>query len=198
MNLELLERSLRRKYEVLSAPSPERALEILREERHTQTIAVILSDYRMPGMTGAELMAEAMKLHPEARRMIVTGYADSDNLIAAVNSGQIHYVLKKPWRHQDLHQVLDHMVGSFVLERELLSYKDGLTGLYNHRACQERLREEVARARRYNQPMSVLYADVDNFSALNEDLGYQIGDEVLRRLAHAISAEESTQRVRAC
>jgi diguanylate cyclase (GGDEF)-like protein len=246
MNLELLERSLRRKYDVLSAPSPERALEILREERHSQSIAVILSDYRMPGMTGAELMAEAMKLHPEARRMIVTGYADSDNLIAAVNSGQIHYVLKKPWRHQDLHQVLDHMVGTFVLEREnkrlmeelrqandelqaketflahtldergrdllqatselermnreleLLSYKDGLTGLYNHRACQERLREEVARARRYNQPMSVLYADVDNFGALNEDLGYQIGDEVLRRLAHSISAEESSQRVRAC
>jgi diguanylate cyclase (GGDEF)-like protein len=238
MNLELLERSLRRRYEVLSAPSPERALEMLRDERE---IAVIVSDYRMPGMNGAELLAEAMRVHPEARRVIITGYADSDNLIAAVNSGHIHYLIKKPWRHQDLHQILEQLVETFQLEREnklllaelrtanaelgakdrvqsrvidergrdllaatselerinheleLLAYKDPLTGLYNHRAFHERLREELSRARRYNQPLAVLYADIDSFAALNDELGFEVGDEVLRRIARILANDEETR-----
>jgi diguanylate cyclase (GGDEF)-like protein len=241
LNLELLERSLRRRFEVLSAGSPERALEMLREH---DDIAVILSDFRMPGMTGAELLAAASKLRPDARRVIVTGYADGDNLLAAINAGQIHYVVKKPWRHPDLHALLDQLVRSFELEREnrkllerlheanerlgakerlleraldergrdlvvanaelermnreleVLSYKDGLTGLYNHRAFQERLGEEVARAQRYSQPLSVLLVDVDGFAALNQELGYQLGDEVLRKLGAILGGAESPGRVR--
>lgn len=68
-------------------------------------------------------------------------------------------------------------------ELEVLSYCDPLTGLYNHRAFQERLREEMARARRYEQPLSLVLIDVDNFGVINSRLGYQIGDETLRRLA---------------
>ena len=240
MNLELLERSLRRRFDVLSAPGPERAVELLRD--HTD-VAVILSDFRMPGMTGAELLAHAARVRPDARRVVVTGYADADNLLAAINSGQIHYVVKKPWKHPDLHQLLDQLVHAFDLEREnrelverlheanerlaakerlleraldergrdlvaanaelerinrelqVLSYKDSLTGLYNHRAFQERLGEEVARARRYAQPLAVLMIDVDGFAALNQDLGYQLGDEVLRRLAEVIAAD-AADRVR--
>ncbi|HTJ41984.1 MAG TPA: EAL domain-containing protein [Kofleriaceae bacterium] len=242
MNLELLERSLRRRFAVLGAPSPERALELLREH---DDIAVVLSDFRMPGMTGAELLAVATRMRPEARRVIVTGYADGDNLLAAINAGQIHYVVKKPWRHPELHQLIDQMVRAFELEREnkrlmerlheanerlaakerllersldergrdlvvantelerinreleVLSYKDSLTGLYNHRAFQERLGEEVARAQRYAQPLSLIIADIDGFAALNQELGYQLGDEVLRRLAIVLGAQESPGRVRA-
>ncbi len=241
LNLELLERSLRRRFEVLSAPSPERALELLREHAD---VAVVLSDFRMPGMTGAELLAAATRMRPDARRVIVTGYADGENLLAAINAGQIHYVVKKPWRHPELHQLLDQLVRSFELEREnrrlverlheanerlaakerlleraldergrdlvvanaelermnreleVLSYKDSLTGLYNHRAFQERLGEEVARAHRYSQPLSMILVDVDGFGALNQELGYQLGDEVLRKLAVILGGAESPGRVR--
>jgi diguanylate cyclase (GGDEF)-like protein len=242
MNLELLERSLRRKYEVVSATSPERALEILGAE---DDLAVIVSDYRMPGMNGAELLARTVSTHPDAKRVVITGYADADNVIAAINDGQIHYLIKKPWKHQELHQVLDQLVHAYRLEREnrqlmsslhesndalrakekllvrnldetgrdllsanrelerinreleVLSYKDTLTGLYNHRAFQERLREEMARARRYGQSLSLLYGDIDNFGDLNRELGYQIGDEILRTVAEVISASDSRARVRA-
>ena len=80
---------------------------------------------------------------------------------------------------------------------DALTLRDGLTGLYTHRAFQERLREEVARAQRYNQPMSLLIADIDGFATVNYDLGYQIGDEILRRLAVVLQETDSPDRVRA-
>ncbi len=242
MNLELLERSLRHRYEVFSARSGERALEIMRAE---EDLAIILSDYRMPGMNGAALLAQSATVHPWAKRVVITGYADADSLISAVNDGHVHYLIKKPWNHQELHQVLEHLVGTYQLEvenrallsqlrlaneelhakervlshnldeqsrdlistnrelerinreLEVFSYKDNLTGLYNHRAFQERLDEELARARRYGQPLTLLYGDIDHFAALNRDLGYQLGDEILRTVAAVMSDVESGARVRA-
>ena len=66
---------------------------------------------------------------------------------------------------------------------DALTLRDPLTGLYTHRAFQERLREECARALRYSQPMSLLLGDIDGFAQVNYDLGYQVGDEILRRIA---------------
>src|SRR5687768_15638500 len=242
MNLERLDRPLRRRVEVPAAAAPYHALDLLRSRGD---IAVVLSDFRMPQMSGAELLAAASRLRPEARRVLVTGYADADNLIQSINSGQIHYVIRKPWKHQELHQLLEQMVRSFHLEREnrrlidelrgsnekleakerllerslrdrgqdlthanaelervhreleVLSYRDGLTGLYNHRAFQERLREELSRSQRYSQPLALLLTDIDGFVTVNQDLGYQIGDEVLRRVATVIASADSPGRVRA-
>jgi diguanylate cyclase (GGDEF)-like protein len=241
MNLELLQRSLRRQYDVLTAVDPEQALELLRDEPE---IALILSDYRMPQMSGAEFLRESMGLAPFAKRVIITGYSDVDNIIASVNSGQIHYVVKKPWNHQELDRVLRHLVHIHQLEaenrsligdlhraneelckkeallarslddrsRELvdanselarindelvaLSYKDTLTRLYNHRAFQDRIREELARARRYRQPLAVVLGDIDRFRAVNQQYGHQLGDEILRGLADLMSSAASSARLR--
>ena len=69
------------------------------------------------------------------------------------------------------------------IQLDALTLRDGLTGLYTHRAFQERLREECARALRYGQPMSLMIADIDGFASVNYDLGYQIGDDILRRIS---------------
>jgi len=79
---------------------------------------------------------------------------------------------------------------------DALTLRDPLTGLYTHRAFQERLREEVARANRYSQPMSLLIADIDQFATINYDLGYQVGDEILRKIATILLEDESPDRVR--
>lgn len=79
---------------------------------------------------------------------------------------------------------------------DALTLRDPLTGLYTHRAFQERLREEVARAMRYSQPMSLLIADIDQFASVNYDLGYQAGDEILRKMAVILLEDESPDRVR--
>lgn len=82
------------------------------------------------------------------------------------------------------------------LQLDALTLRDPLTGLYTHMAFQERLREEVARALRYNQPMSLLIADVDAFASVNHDLGYQAGDDILRRIATTLVEDDSPDRVR--
>lgn len=123
LNLELLERSLRRHYQVLTATSPSRALEVLAEE---PDVAVILSDYRMPGMTGTELLGETVSSHPDTKRVIITGYADNDAVVRAADAGEVDYVIKKPWRHKQLHQLLQQFVQGYQLARENRSLFDNL------------------------------------------------------------------------
>jgi diguanylate cyclase (GGDEF)-like protein len=82
------------------------------------------------------------------------------------------------------------------IQLDALTLRDGLTGLYTHRAFQERLREECARALRYGQPMSLMIADIDGFASVNYDLGYQIGDDILRRISLVLQEDESVDRPR--
>jgi two-component system, cell cycle response regulator len=66
---------------------------------------------------------------------------------------------------------------------------DGLTGLYNHRYFWERLRDEVARARRYGQPLSLLMLDLDDFKHVNDRWGHPVGDELLRAVGTALQTQ---------
>ncbi len=74
-----------------------------------------------------------------------------------------------------------------------LAYRDGLTGLYNHRYFQEILEREIKRARRYKKPLSLLMIDIDHFKKINDTYGHLHGDEVLKRLAQIFS-----ESIRAC
>lgn len=91
-NLELLVRMLRRKYEVVTASSGREGLERLRKER----FAAILSDQRMPNMTGTEFLAEASRLVPDTVRMILTGYAPEKDSMDAINVARVTTYLTKP------------------------------------------------------------------------------------------------------
>jgi diguanylate cyclase (GGDEF)-like protein len=91
-NLELLVRMLRRNYEVVTAASGSEGLDRLRKER----FAAILSDQRMPNMTGTEFLAEASRLVPETVRMILTGYAPEKDSLDAINHARVTTFLTKP------------------------------------------------------------------------------------------------------
>lgn len=82
------------------------------------------------------------------------------------------------------------------LRLEQASFRDLLTGLYNHRAFQERLREEVSRSQRHGTPLALLVCDLDSFSAVNRDVGHQVGDEILRRVAAILAEGEPPPRGR--
>ena len=71
---------------------------------------------------------------------------------------------------------------------EQQAIRDGLTGLYNHRYFQERLRQECDRARRYGMPLSLLMLDLDDFKSFNDQFGHQLGDEVLREIGEILFA----------
>jgi diguanylate cyclase (GGDEF)-like protein len=93
-NLELLVRALRRRYEVVTASSGPEALELLRHG--PGTFAAILSDQRMPGMTGTELLSQAQKIVPDTVRMILTGYAPEKESVDAINRAHVESFLTKP------------------------------------------------------------------------------------------------------
>ncbi|HVF50009.1 MAG TPA: HD domain-containing phosphohydrolase [Pyrinomonadaceae bacterium] len=97
-NLRLLERLFRRDYEVLTAASGAEALRLL--EQHN--VALLITDQRMPSMTGLELLQRASVLRPHMVRIIITGYTDVNSVIEAINCGQVYKYVTKPWNNEDL------------------------------------------------------------------------------------------------
>src|SRR6201988_4243341 len=115
--LRAIERDLRRKYgsdyRVLRASSGPEALEIVRELKiRNNSIALFLIDQRMPGMSGVEFLAQAITLFPDAKRVLLTAYADTDAAIAAINEAGINHYLLKPWDppEENLYPVLDDLL----------------------------------------------------------------------------------------
>ena len=97
-NLRVLERLFRPEYQVVTAPSGAEALALL--EQHD--VALLISDQRMPGMTGIELMIRTVDIRPQMVKLLLTGYTDVGALIEALNSGLVYRYLTKPWNNDDL------------------------------------------------------------------------------------------------
>ncbi len=114
-NVEALERLFRRRYRVIKATSGRGALDLLAENQAT----VIISDQRMPQMSGVEFLAESIKTHPMAIRILLTGYTDIESVIAAINSGQIYRYVTKPWDPVDLSNAVDKAVERYEVGEEL-------------------------------------------------------------------------------
>jgi thioredoxin reductase (NADPH) len=100
--LRAVERDLRReyaeKYRIMRADSGPAALEVLRRlEQRDEPVALLLADHRMPQMNGIEFLGEAMKIYPDARRILLTAYADTDAAIQAINDIKLNHYLLKPW-----------------------------------------------------------------------------------------------------
>ena len=97
-NLRVLERLFRPEYQVVTAPSGAEALALLEQN----DVALMLSDQRMPEMTGIELMAKTVDIRPHMVKLLLTGYTDVGEIIAALNSGLVYRYLTKPWNNDDL------------------------------------------------------------------------------------------------
>ncbi|MDE3201167.1 MAG: response regulator, partial [Acidobacteriota bacterium] len=115
--LESVVQDLRRyygaEYRILRAASGQAALDILDQLKARQeAVALLLSDQRMPGMTGVEFLESARALFAEARRVLLTAYADTEAAIRAINTARIHYYLNKPWDppEEKLYPVLDDLL----------------------------------------------------------------------------------------
>nr|HMN68033.1 response regulator [Bdellovibrionales bacterium] len=105
-NVDALERLFRKKYKVLKATSGKDALELIKGNK----VSLILTDQRMPGMTGVELLSESMDTVPDAIRILLTGFTDIDSVISAINSGQVYRYVTKPWDPVDLQATVDQAV----------------------------------------------------------------------------------------
>ncbi|MEP7342128.1 MAG: FAD-dependent oxidoreductase [Acidobacteriota bacterium] len=122
--LRAVERDLRREYgkrfRVLRASSGDSALELLRQLKlRNDPVALLLVDQRMPRMTGVEFIEQANALYPEAKRVLLTAYADTEAAIGAINKARVDYYLMKPWDPPEenfypvLNDLLDDWLASF-------------------------------------------------------------------------------------
>jgi diguanylate cyclase (GGDEF)-like protein len=192
-------------YEVTAVSSAEEAIARLGDD----SFPLVLTDIRMGGMTGIELLQEVKRLHPATEVIIMTSYASLETAVLALRSGAYDYLLKP---FEDLELVTSAVAravekGSLVRERDALvealarknrelseinaflaerANRDGLTGLYNHRYFQEALARETALCERHGRDLSLIFGDVDNFKKFNDTHGHQAGDAVLRGIAEIL------------
>jgi thioredoxin reductase (NADPH) len=115
--LAAVERDLRARYadryQIYTAASGEQALDLIRRLRlREDPVALFLVDQRMPGMSGVEFLAAARRLYPDARRVLLTAYADTDAAIRAINDADVQHYLLKPWDPPEdrLYPVLDDLL----------------------------------------------------------------------------------------
>lgn len=117
-NLDLLYRTFRRDFNVLKADSGINALEVLQAEGE---VAVIISDQRMPEMKGTEFLSKTVPKFPDTVRIILTGFTDVEDLVDAINSGQVYKYITKPWDPNELKNVVQRAADSY----ELIKNKTG-------------------------------------------------------------------------
>ncbi|WP_096784914.1 sigma-54 dependent transcriptional regulator [Rhodobacter sp. CZR27] len=113
-SLNAMRMALEDDFEVATAAGGEEALRILED----QWVQVIISDQRMPGMTGVEFLAQARERWPETVRIILTGYTDASAMVAAINDAGIHQFLTKPWLPDQLVMAAKNASRLFQLARE--------------------------------------------------------------------------------
>ena len=151
--LAAVARDLRRgfgdRYRILRAGSGDDALELIGElRRRGDALALIVADQRMPGMEGTDLLVAARRVYPEAKRVLLTAYADTSAAIAAINEAGLDYYLLKPWDppEEHLYPVLEDLLGAWEAGAALLT---GGVRVIGHRFSRDthELRDFLARGR---------------------------------------------------
>ena len=129
--LRAIERDLRRQYadqyRIMRAQSGENALETLRQLKlRNEPVALLLADQRMPQMDGVMFLEQAMELYPDAKRALLTAYADTEAAISAINKARLHHFFLKPWDppSENLYPVIDDLLSDW-----LASFRPSFEGL---------------------------------------------------------------------
>ncbi len=121
-NLLALQRTLRQLAEIYMADSAKKALSIL----DTEKISIIITDQRMPEMSGVELLKKVYREHPTIVRIILTGYTDIEDLIQAINAAHIYRYLTKPWNNEELKFIVKQAMERFELQNENIELNQDL------------------------------------------------------------------------
>jgi C4-dicarboxylate-specific signal transduction histidine kinase len=200
------------RYRIFRCSSPNEALTLLEQRRGE--IGVVLSDQRMPGMSGVELLERARTLAPDAKRMLVTAYADMQAVVDAVNRGQVTRYFVKPWDRAEMLAALEDALKSARLEmkiREMESRMMKAERLATLGQVTTGIAHELMGPVGYlSQNVAVLRRDIDQgIGYMNKHLGQDydqavaemvkdlpslVGDlvtgtEHLRQVAHALKAQ---------
>ena len=112
----VFQRNMKGVFDVISARNAEEGWELLR--KHSSEIGVIISDQRMPGRPGIELLKQAKAYYPKILRIITTGFSDSSIAVHATNQGAVYHYISKPWNADDLVAIVKRAMDFYMLRRE--------------------------------------------------------------------------------
>jgi len=121
-NLFSFKATFRIKYRVLTALSGDEALKILAENQ----VHIIVTDQRMPEMTGVEFLVNVLKKFPDPVRILLTGYADMEAVVDAVNKGKIFHYLSKPWNEEELDVTMQRAYEKYLAKARLKEMNEKL------------------------------------------------------------------------
>ncbi len=185
MNLMVLKNLLQNDYDLLLCNNGKEALHLARTER----IDLIILDIIMPDMDGYEVCTQ-LKADPvttDIPVVFITALEGENSETRGLSIGAIDYIAK-PFSGAVLRaRVKNHL--ELKRHRDILSNLsalDGLTGIPNRRRFDEYLQQEWRRARRNQEPLSVVFGDIDAFKAYNDNYGHGIGDQCLQQIARTL------------
>lgn len=116
--LESMAMMLEDEYEVIQADCGETALNLLRDGDVADRVCMIVSDQRMPGMSGVEFLREAGRRYPKIIRMMVSGHMDFQDLVLAINTAHLHFFMPKPVHYNDLLETIHRGIELYGAGRE--------------------------------------------------------------------------------
>jgi diguanylate cyclase (GGDEF)-like protein len=171
--------------------------------------AIVITDYRMPGETGIDLLEYLATERVDIVPVLTTAYMELDIALEAINRGRVFAVLRKPPEKQDVILTIARAIERYELKQALkdkiaeleranrelresrnqvqrlhrVASTDAKTGVRSYSFFADRVEEEVARAERYGQPLSLALIDLDGFKKVNDQHGHTVGDVVLRQVA---------------
>lgn len=195
--LKALKRDLKaEEYRIITALDGSEALRLL----SSSEVQVVISDQRMPSL---EFVHEVRRLYPETVHIIISAFNDFDVIKEALNEGDIYKIINKPW---DAAVLRKYVLDAFRLNAEkreveqLLEnalYYDALTGLYDRFRFLQELAAAVERADSRHYKLMLIFIDIDHFSEINNILGREAGDQVLRQTAHRLGELEEQSAITA-
>ena len=112
-NLIAFKATFRRDYTILTAKSAQEGMEILKQE----DISLIITDQRMPDMTGIQFLEKIIPEYPDIIRIILTGFSDVEAIIEAINTGRVFRYITKPWDEKELKMTIDNAIQLYAMQQ---------------------------------------------------------------------------------
>lgn len=194
---EQLELHLPGAYAICNAFVLEEALELLRSEEFD----AILADLKLPDSAGASTIAALRAAAPQLPIVVLTSERDEDLSMQIIELGVQDYILKGTETGEQLHRAIRHAIQRKRMETRLeyQAQYDPLTGLPNRSLFRDRADHAVARAKRTQKPLAILFLDLDGFKSVNDSLGHSAGDQLLcvvaNRLVSTLRPDDTVARL---
>ncbi len=197
-NLRAVTSTLEDQYNVLIAEDGLTGLELVKNHPQPEQIHMIISDQRMPRMTGIEFLEKTVTIIPKTVRIILTGFTDRDAIIDSINKGQVYKFITKPIDPKDLIVTVRRALEAYELERAKRDIEQRLvrcpeTGLYNRAYLQEYMKSEVENSFQHRFDGSLIFLELDNISDITLNFGLSTLHDITMGISYVLGqmAEQS-------